>query len=186
MLNFLAKLWLSFRVKWSNYKNKDNLNDYKVTETVVNPVDVGSVAISVYSRFEYKYDSPFEFFDSMRFPAQCYKDLKEDKLKDDCDGWHAAMYHLCIKNNFKNTYLLSYITRDLVKSHTVLLSKWTTYWWVLDYTALLPMMSIDDLLGELERKYNTKILSYNLVRFNYEKNKYEIVGEEEYKDGCFN
>ena len=174
MIKSLGKLWLKLRVSWSNIRNRDNLGDCVVIKDKVTPSDIYKFAEDHYCDFVYKYDSATELFDSMRFPAQCYKELVIDqKLEDDCDGWSAAMYHLAVKNGFV-PYVLSYVTSKVTKSHSVLVFKYGVGYYLIDYDNWGKFKKFDSIIESLEMKYKTEILCYNLVEFDYENKKWVI------------
>lgn len=167
----LLKTFLTLRVKWSNLRNKKNITDYPVEEIISKPIFIVNIAKQMYRNFVYKYDDITELFDSMRFPAQCYSDYKQGILIDDCDGFHAALYHVAEKNGY-DSYLLTYISTELSKSHTVLMIKHNNSYYVNDYTVIYKCVSIEKVIEILEKKYDTKIKCYNFVKF--EDNKYVI------------
>lgn len=179
MLNRLAQLWLKLRVKWSNlYIKKHNcINNVDVNTAVYSIEHLATISGKLYNNFVYKADDVTQLFDVMRTPAQCYIELHDDILYDDCDGYHAALYHLAHANNIK-CYLLTYITRDIKNSHTFLVAyKSNNYvhgWIGIDYkNETVLYKSIGGLIRDKTSKY--KILGYNLVQFNYVSNEWEIV-----------
>ncbi len=165
MFKFMFDSILKSRVKWSNLRNKKNIIDCPVDEVITRPVDLVKVAKNINSHFTYKYDGLSELFDSMRFPAQCYSDFKQGSLTDDCDGFHAALYHVAEKNGY-DSYLLTYIPTDLMKSHTVLLVKHEDYYYVFDYNVLrAKSKDINEIIKTIETKCKVSIISYNFVKF---------------------
>lgn len=165
MFKFIFDSILKNRVKWSNFRNKDNLVDCEVDEVVTRPIELASIGKKIDAKFTYQYDGPTELFDSMRFPAQCYTDYKNGLLKDDCDGFHAALYHVAEKNSF-DSYLLTYIPTKLSKSHTVLLVKHEGYYYVFDYRVLrAKSKDINEIIKTIETKCKVNIISYNFVKF---------------------
>lgn len=169
----MFKCLLKWRVLWSNIRNKNNIIDYHVDEKIIDfRYDVLKIARILYKNFQYTYDNATELFDSMRYPAQCYLDYKQGKLKDDCDGFHAAMYYILENNNF-DCCLLTYVPKKVTDSHTVLLIKYINRIFKLDYRTLTSYNSVDNLISELEKKHGT-LISYNLVKFNKTKKWYII------------
>ena len=177
MISFLANLWLRLRVYWSNYRNKNNITDCQVLGKFDTPFMILGFAVKMYNNFSYTYDDVSELFDSMRYPAECYKRLVNGVFKDDCDGFHAALYHLSIKSGL-DAYLLTYITTNIVDSHTVLLIKYYDRYCVIDYTSLISKDSFDEVLKATVDRRHKEEVAHNIVKFNYEQNKYEIVGKE--------
>lgn len=161
--------WLKLRVEWSNIRNKNNLLDYPVDEQVRDMTfsyDVFRIAKTVYNYFTYAVDGISELLDSMRYPAQCYHDYKQGLLKDDCDGFHACMYHIVQSNGF-DCALLTYMVPKLTESHTVLVMKRQDNYYKLDYRKIYTYNSFEDIISELEKKQ--PLLGYNLVKFNEDK-----------------
>lgn len=56
------------------------------------------LAKTLLESYEYTPDGPSQLFDAMRPPAYCYKEYKQGKLRDDCDGFHSALYHILDRN----------------------------------------------------------------------------------------
>lgn len=177
MIRWLASLWLKLRVVWSNYKNRNNIVNLYVDEKIYSPYELTKWAREWYNNFDYTYDGINDLFDSMRYPAECYYRIKTSVFKDDCDGFHAALYHVVTENNL-NAYLLTYVDTKIINSHTVLLIKYFDRYFLFDYDNMISDNTLDGLLIKQENRRKVKILKYNLVVFNYTKGKYEIVKEE--------
>lgn len=177
MVKCLAELWLKLRVKWSNYRNKDNIVNLDVEEKVDLAYSLAALASAWYNNFEYTYDGIRDLFDSMKFPAECYYRIKTSIFKDDCDGFHAALYHVA-KQNKLQAYLLTYINTTLIKSHTVVLIKQLNKYWLLDYTTMLSDDTLEKVLDKALKRRHVELLTYNLVGYNYETGKYEVIEEE--------
>lgn len=165
----LTKAWLKLRITWSNTKNKRNLVDMPIVELINTPKELETISKKLYKNFYYTYDNIDQLGDSQRFPAQCYKELKDGCLKDDCDGYHAALYHIANKRGIK-CYLLTYITKSLVDSHTVLLMHYGGRYYKLDYDRLSSADTIKKLITK-------DIYCWNLTQFDYDKKKWVIVDE---------
>ena len=177
MIKFVSNLWLKLRVYWSNFRNKNNLKDCEVKEHFYTPYALSTFVGRIYSNFEYTYDGITDLFDSMKFPAECYHRISTSIFKDDCDGFHAAVYHMAAKNDFQ-TCLLTYVTSDIISSHTVTLIKYLNKYWIIDYNQLLSANTLEQVLKQVLDRRKSKLLCYNLVKYNYSTFKYEIMKEE--------
>lgn len=171
LIKLFVNFWLVARVNWSNRKNANNLSECEVDRTL----DLSTVSKLAkfidksYSKFTYTYDGPDELFDSMRFPAQCYHDqFITGNLRDDCDGFHASAYHLATEYGY-DAYLLTYMTANLVDSHTVLVIHHNNKWYKIDYGRLTTGNSIGDLIK------GKNVIAYNLVKFDYGQKKWFII-----------
>ena len=171
LIKLFANFWLVARVYWSNYKNIGNLVDYDVEDNL----DLSTVSKLAkyidksYSKFTYTYDGPDELFDSMRFPAQCYYDqFVKGSLRDDCDGFHSSAYHIATKYGY-DAYILTYMTSNLIDSHTVLAIRKNNLWYKIDYGRLTTGKTIDDLIQ------GKNVIAYNLVKFNYKQKRWYII-----------
>ena len=173
----MFKLWLKLRVKWSNFINKDDIRDYHVTEVFTTLKGLKEAIVNLYNNFEYTYDKASELFDSMHSPAQCYYNCYNGKLKDDCDGFHAAAYHILSKNRF-NCYLLTYITTKLIDSHTVLMFKRMNKYYICDYYNYYSADTFEGVFDQLLAARKTTARCYNIIKYNYNEGKYIIVEGE--------
>jgi len=82
-------------------------------------------------RYEFTRDDLSELFDSMDTPASCFKQIIDSPpLRDDCDGYHAALLYAVGINN--ETQLLTYVTKSYIKSHTLLVMKLDSEYYYVD------------------------------------------------------
>ena len=173
MIKFLSKWWLKERVSWSNKRHSNDIKDFPIDETnIYTPYNVISFASEYYLKFKYTRDNWDELFDAMHSPAYCYKELKEGLLKDDCDGWHSALLHLCEKSGI-TAYLMTFVTKDIVGSHTVLVMKFNNKYWMINYNIMYSTDTFTRLYNRLDLAYH--IVSYNFIKYNYDTGEYEIV-----------
>ena len=147
--------------------------DYEVEGVYETPASIAESMDSLYKYFEYTPDGITDLFDSMRFPAECYKKLITSVFKDDCDGFHAAMYHVAKKKGF-DAYLLTYIPTDIKEGHTVVLIKYLSRYWILDYDKVLVNNSIEEVLNDTVNRRKVELVAYNITEFDYDKGKYVI------------
>ena len=166
------------RIYWSNLINRDDIVNYPLKEEDIcfTLADLRKVAERLKDNFKYVYDRPKELFDSMRFPAQCYKDFCCGELKDDCDGFAATLYHVAISSGLEG-YLLTYIPEDLTKGHTVFVLKKRYLIAIFDYTDVCVSDNFKSVFNIYLSKNNINLKCYNISAFNYEKGKYQIVEE---------
>lgn len=174
MIKTLCKIWLILRVYWSNFRNRSDIKDYAVGKVSTAP-EMAARARSMYQKFRYKYDDFTELFDSMHTPAYCYKMCVTSILEDDCDGFHAALYHLAKSSGFE-CYLLTYISNPITSSHTILLFKYESRWYIIDYTTMLSYIDEHSIIEDLEDRKGIKIISWNLVEFN--NNKFQVSSKQ--------
>lgn len=74
----------------------------------------------IFTTFRYKSDSLWELGDTIPPPAEAYFRMKHGELVDDCDGFHACLFHMAkeyadcmlveifsLKNNFGHCVLMA-------------------------------------------------------------------------------
>ena len=124
---------------------------YEFLSRAANRVDEG---------FHYTNDGIDEFGDSMRPPAQCYKDLVEGSLKDDCDGFHSALYYIMSQKALHApVYMASIGSRDGKRGHAILVGVDPLGgWFAQDYGATLNIVAFnqEELIKELQTHYTTR------------------------------
>lgn len=159
----LSQIWVSqLRYRWSIIRHRQSpkiltqqqYNQYK-SLIPQNLIDINHIVQEIYKRFQYTNDSWDRLYDSIDSPASCVlKAFENPPLKDDCDGFHSALYWF-ISHNF-NCRLLTTVTQDIKNSHTLLLLKHNKKYYYIDYTYLskeyknIPLV-IDDIK---KRRYN--------------------------------
>lgn len=123
-------IWRPFRTFWSNYywlRIKKARTDYPVkkahkrkkSETATQYIN--RICDVVMDGYEYKYDGVEELGDSTPPPAEMYAQLVENEyFADDCDGYHACLYHLA-KNAGIDCTLLTMLSAVNKHAHCVLL-----------------------------------------------------------------
>lgn len=171
MILALKKLWLKLRVGWSNIRWGKNNPTISQQVKVNNASQIQLLAKDIYNKFTYEYDDITELFDAMRTPSRCYQDYLDGELKDDCDGFHAALYCVVQESGYE-CYLMTYITTPITDSHTVLLVKIKNQWHIFNYKSHLVLSSLSNIKEEIEDKYKVKIDCYNFTQFK--NGKYEI------------
>lgn len=129
------KLWEKCLVcPWSAFRYRKDIKESKIEKTVQTPLDVGMLAQDVRNHFTYKRDSIWDLGDTMRSPAQCYESYKIGALVDDCDGFHAALYH-AVAESGHNAELATVASPIPGQGHTILLYQIGNRWGYKDYTS---------------------------------------------------
>lgn len=121
MIACLAEKWVSdFRYRWSRVRHKNSPITTSLRGDLIpqNFKDIQRTAQELYINFEYTLDDVTRLYDSIDTPASCWERAFTGKLKDDCDGFHSALYW-AVSQNF-NCYLLTLVTQDIVSSHSLL------------------------------------------------------------------
>lgn len=163
MIEPLSKIWVKqMRYKWSSIRHKDSPKHFTQEQQqkykILIPKTLKMVhhlSQEIYHRFQYTNDSWDRLYDSIDSPASCVlKAFENPPLKDDCDGFHSALYWF-VSHNF-DCRLLTTVTQDIKNSHTLLLLKHNKKYYYIDYTYLskeyknIPLV-IDDIK---KRRYN--------------------------------
>lgn len=166
----LVKSWVSSaRPAWSNSRFANSLQEYTPQTKQINSViELKAILPKLYSGFTYTYDDASKGFDAMDTPPQCLASLEAGNLHDDCDGYHAAIYHLLTERmpTAKNVRLLTVTTKPFWKSHTMCAfdvlegSHMQTY--LVNYKALVPLendAAAEPYLAKLESLETTGIVA---------------------------
>ena len=131
----LARFWATdLRYRWSKIRHRGSLLSTHVREDLY-PETVPALketAVELHKNFVYVRDGFLRLYDSIDTPANCWnRAFNPGPLKDDCDGFHAALYWAACKNF--ECYLVTIVSTDIVKSHTAL---WLPRVGIMDYTRL--------------------------------------------------
>ncbi|NLN07086.1 MAG: hypothetical protein GX167_05635 [Firmicutes bacterium] len=123
----------------------------------------------LYHRFIWTQDDLGKLFDSMDTPASAWdKAFSNPPLRDDCDGYHAALYWAVSFNC--PCRLLTVVTGDIKNSHTVLVIRDGQHYYLANYNYLSrPLATIEDVLKELQQTYykkTTAIIAWELSYWN--------------------
>lgn len=176
-------------VKWSNFRWRKSIrHNIGITpeDEIGNMVDLSALVKKLYSYFTWTSDGVTELFDSMTPPPQNYQNYLNGHLYDDCDGFHALVYH-CLYNNNIECYLLS--TVAVGAGHCILLFKdFDKKWRVNDYTRIYggfdtPQEAIENYNEKYVKIYKAKseVCFNNLIKYNYETGKFEKVDLQDLK-----
>lgn len=135
MMKYPAKLWTNnLRYKWSNCRHKTSPVNTNVRSDLRpgSIAELQAVALELYRNFEYTPDGITRLFDSIDTPAGAWeRAFNPGPLRDDCDGFHAALYWAASKK--LECFLLTLVTANIKDSHTLLVVKMGSYYFV-DYT----------------------------------------------------
>ncbi len=130
MIERASKLWVkSLRYRWSSLRHSNSpkkvsgILEHYLEEHSLIPKTIGDIkksAEAIMLNFDYTSDGPDRLYDSIDTPASCLERvfLDPEPLRDDCDGFHSALYGL-VDYNF-NCRLLTLVTRKIEASHTLL------------------------------------------------------------------
>lgn len=160
MLEGLTGKWVEqARTRWSNARLGESMRDYTPKTAQINSVADLSAAIKrLYPGFHYTYDDASKGFDAMDTPPQCLANLEAGDLKDDCDGFHAAIYYLIQKRmpGAKDPHLVTVVTEPFWRSHTMcvfdLSENGKNQRYLVNYTRVIPITSDQDIKTEVERQ----------------------------------
>lgn len=140
MLKVVIKIWLHVsNLMWG--KGDDIVPFYDYYNGTAHPIHwIQDKAAKMYKKFKYTSDG---VLDNIIPPHTAYQKAYADKLYDDCDGFHALMYHILHENQkaleIEDIALFCVIPlelKTLFQSHVVLAFKKDGIWYVLDYRYL--------------------------------------------------
>lgn len=119
-----GKIWTKhLRYKWSylrHFRAVKKIDSTPYADYIPTTAEgVKSLTGELHRRFDYTPDGADRLFDSIITPAAAWLEAFEDPpLKDDCDGFHSALYW-AVSHNF-DCRLLTAVTEDIRRSHTAL------------------------------------------------------------------
>lgn len=181
-IEFFGNITVDWWCFWSNarFKDAEHFNkEVDIEDSVYNFYDIQQLVRKLYANFEWTADDITELWDAMTPPPENYKIWKQEKLKDDCDGFHSLVYH-CLKNSGLDCYL--FCVNAIGGGHCVLLFKYNDKWYVNDYTKIyegfkLPIAAIEDYAAKYKDKYKLKsdVFFYGVVKYDYEDGKFHRV-----------
>ncbi len=172
----LIQMWWCF---WSNIRFKNALRfdiETKDEDKAFNLKDIRELVSKLYNKFEWTEDGIDQLWDALTPPPQTYKHYLDGLLKDDCDGFHALVYH-CLSSSDIECYLLT--ANTFSSGHCVLIFRLDNKWHVNDYSYVYKGFdtieeAIEDYNLDFPKVYNTKEVIYNgLVEYDYTKGKYK-------------
>lgn len=178
----LIKFWLKFRLFWSKWRWRKAVTEYPLAERHIfhgmTPeelyVFILNLTNELHAKFKYTYDDITQLADSMKPPAQCYKEFIENgKLEDDCDGYHALLYHILTENRIECALATAVPTNKIIDGHTFLAFRLNSHICIVDYSFMKSYNT--DFENAIQQYYNerhnkrgaTVVYAYNV----YDKNK---------------
>ncbi len=150
----LMETWVSnLRYKWSRIRHRNSPKTSFLRQDLIpqNFNDIQKVANELYKNFEYTLDDITRLYDSIDTPASCWNRAFTKRLKDDCDGFHSALYW-AVSQHF-SCYLLTLVTRNIIDSHSLLVIEYNNKKHFIDYTYVSDGFSNLDSLVNAVIKY---------------------------------
>ena len=172
-MKFLYKIWINgLRQFWSKIRWYRQSKIISENVQVVNDNNLSSILKDVYTHFEWVADGASQLFDSIRPAPALYNEYlncitSNSKIKDDCDGFHAIIYHI-LNNSGYNVALLTMVTKPLKNSHTVVVVYDSTNnsYRIIDYLHISkPYSTIEEYIS----KYTDEVVDWGLDRYDYKK-----------------
>lgn len=177
------KNWWSY-LRWHKYVKEESM-DVPLIET---DSQIISACRDLYRGFEWEMDGLADAFDTY-VPAQYaynrmteyINDISEDKYRDDCDGFHAGVYHMLQENGY-DVALITLATIPITESHTMTAIRYeeddgSVYYKVVNYTALKgPYKTIQEFVDN----YGTPVRYWCLQKYDLEKGKYYNIDKEDF------
>lgn len=173
---FIQDLWnINIRYLYSKILFFYDCKDFEIVETISCVNDIRNIAKVIYNKFVYKHD----FIDEIHQPPQCYKNYLYNKLVDDCDGFHAVLFHILSKNNI-TCYFITYIPKNM-NGHTFIIFKYYNKYGYIDYNSVqYGQQQINETINKIKQyKYNSDYLAHYIWKWDYEKKKYVNCKESE-------
>ena len=162
----LTKIWVVWlKPLWNGLRFRKSIKEYVPLSGEINTIgDLQDRVVELYKNFKYKYDDISMLFDAIDTPPQCLFYLENNTLQDDCDGYHAAIYHLIIHRmkNASNIKLITVVTKPFTKSHTMCVFDSNDKTYLVDYQRVVEIQDYSDALDHMKQIYSSKPLYYHL------------------------
>ena len=162
----VSKIWVAWlKPHWSNFRFRKSIKEYASTSGELNSIgEIQEKVINLYKNFEYKLDDFSMLFDAIDTPPQCLFHLENNKLLDDCDGFHAAVYHLLSQKakNAVNIYLITVKTNPFTQSHTMCVFDLDEITYLVDYQSVIEMQDYNQSLDHMKQNYSCEPVYYHL------------------------
>lgn len=162
-------IWRPIRTFWSNFywrhfkhaATECPLDDADLRHGDESPTKyICRIDKKVMDAFEYKHDGIDELGDTTPPPAEMYRQMKSGHFADDCDGYHACLYHLA-KENGIFCRLVSVLSAVNKRGHCVLLYLDGDGWHIHNYRVDYNDNDRDKLIYELfGEKYGGTIIVF--------------------------
>jgi hypothetical protein len=170
IISSLSKIWVSqLRYKWSAIRHKNSPKNLTIQQeqkykylTPRSIPQIKNIINEIHKRFQYTNDNWDRLYDSIDSPASCViRAFENPPLRDDCDGFHSALYYFVSKNF--DCRLLTVVTNDIKNSHTLLLLKYQQKYYYIDYTIISGSYhNIQNIIDTIKQKryHNKNIIMY--------------------------
>ena len=178
LYNLIGDFSMSWWCWWSNTRFKDAIRDNKKVndeDLVSTYKQVQTLVAKLYKKFKWTADGPDQLWDAMTPPPQNYQHYLDGLLKDDCDGFHALVYHCLYNSGIK----CSLFTANAINSgHCILVFTLNSKWYVVDYSKVYKGYdTLEEAIDEYNKVYPTiykskEILFNGFVQYNYETGKW--------------
>ncbi len=157
----ILDLWVKqLRHPWSNFRHRNEVK-YLEAHTLDKYFpkrlsDILSTQKSIYSNFIWTMDGFDRLLDSIRPPAAAWENaILKPPLRDDCDGFHSALYY-AVNRNF-DCEILTVVTNPVRESHSVLVVKDNRRFYLCNYRYMTPLnrshFNISSIIEELRQTY---------------------------------
>lgn len=188
MINFFIELWIKYiRNFWSliRWNGKRKIDSEEVIE--VNDNNLKTTLADIYSHYTWTMDDISQLGDSLRPAPYLYNwyltakaSTTNEKVKDDCDGYHTIVYHI-LKNNGYNVALITVATKPITKSHTMTVIKdtnddGTVSYRVIDYKNIKSYASLEEFVVN----YTYTVRVWSLDVYNYEARRFKHLDESNF------
>lgn len=188
MVNFFITLWMKYlrnfwsMIRWNGKRKIDSEPVFEVTDD-----NLQSTLKDVYSHYVWTMDDISQLLDSICPPPYLYNwylDIKNsdssDKVKGDCDDYHALIYHLLINNGY-DAALITFATKPITKSHTMTVIKdtaedGTVSYRVIDYTSIKTYASLE----EFAESYKYPVRVWTLDMYDYRTRRFRNLDPSEF------
>lgn len=163
----LSRLWIgSLRYLWSNWRYRRSIKVSPIETKIWCPVAVEELDEWLewaYSKFEWTMDGYAALWDAMDTPPSCLYSIVNTNtmLKDDCDGFHAAVLEAVRHVEGCEAHLLTYVTIPIRLSHTVLVIKCGDQYLLIDYDACSAYRNVADIVWFINRKNDVLAMEFS-------------------------
>jgi len=169
----LTKIWVVWlKPIWNNFRFRKSIKVYIPQSKELDTIsELREKVEELYKNFEYKYDDISMLFDAIDTPPQCLFYLENNTLQDDCDGYHAAIYHLVTHRVEKasNIKLITIVTKPFTKSHTMCVLDLNDKTYLVDYQQVIEIQDYSDVLDHMKQTYSVEPIYYHLNTWDNEK-----------------
>lgn len=182
IIKLIGELSMYWWCWWSNYRFRKCIRSNIGTESmdkVGTLDDLKELVKRLYHSFIWTADGIDQLGDAITPPPQNYAIYLEKPLKDDCDGFHALVYH-CLYNSGIECYLLTANPKKPSEGHCILIFYLDGKWYINDYnrvyegfdTAIEAIRNYNEIYVE-KYKCSGPVVYNGLIEYNYEEGKFK-------------